>query len=325
MKILLVTTGKNNNPGDQFIRLGVQSLVSSVCPEAVFERINKEDHEDITRERPFDKIILCGMPLWWDNSVSFSADIHWWEPLMRGWLSERKKDFLILGAGSVVGQHPFNAARFGAAVDECVERAFAVVTRNHVMDHPGLINSICPAAFSTFDLNVPADRQLKVCNLMPSGAHDAHLNEAEAATWRQKVLPELATALLSKGFLFCAHDQVEYYMARSLGWADPRLFDTPEEYIAFYRRAKLYVGNRLHAGVVVAASGGAASVVGYDSRIEMVRPFTRSIFKPSEISSEIGIDDLVSGLNVVGRQADPSLLKHHRSLQQGVLRQFLSS
>ena len=317
MKILLVSTGGNRNPGDQFIRLGVQNLVSSVCPEAELERIDKEDHEDITRERPFDKVILCGMPLWWDNPVSFSADVHWWEPLMRGWLSERKKDFLILGAGSVVGRHPFNAARFAAAVDECVGRAFAVVTRNHVMDHPDLVNSICPAAFST---GFSADKPLKLCNLMPSGAHDAHLNEVEAAVWQERVLPQLAPALRAHGFQFCAHDQVEYYLARSLCWADPKLFETPEEYVALYRQARAYVGNRLHAGVVVAASGGTASVVGYDSRIEMLRPFTRGIFKPSEISLEKSIDDLLSG----SKLADCCwLVEDHRLLQQNILHRFL--
>ena len=327
MKILLVTTGKNNNPGDQFIRLGVENLVSSVHAGAHFERVDKEDPEDINRERHFDKVILCGMPLWWDNPISFSADVHWWEPLMRGWLSERKKDFLILGAGSVVGNHPFNASRFGAAVDECVDRSFAVVTRNFIMEHPHLIRSVCPAAFSTFGptmhkVNGPT---LKVCNLMPSGAHDAHLDREEAKIWKEDVLPVLAPKLLDRGFLFCAHDQTEYDMARSLGWADPRLFDTPQEYLAFYRQAKSYIGNRLHAAVVVASSGGSASAIGYDTRTEMVRPFTRSVFKPSSFLGKKSIDDLITNTILGGYRADSVLLENHRNIQRNILRDFLST
>jgi hypothetical protein len=325
MKILLVTTGKNNNPGDQFIRLGVQNLVASIRDDVTFERIDKEDPEDIRRERPFDKVILCGMPLWWDNPTSHSADIHWWEPLMRGWLSARKKDFLILGAGSVVGKHPFNASRFAAAVDECVERAFAVVTRNKVIDHPALIDSICPAAFSVYGPEMPKPfRYLKVCNLMPHGAHDAHLNEKEANIWRDKVLPELAPDLLERGFDFCAHDQAEYDFARNLGWSDPHFFDNPHEYINFYRRAECYIGNRLHAGVVVAAAGGSATVIGYDSRIGMVRPLTKHVFKPSTLAHWAVREGVVHTALTEQRHLDYVLLGQHRQIQRLVLRDFLS-
>jgi hypothetical protein len=325
MKILLVSTGKNHNPGDQFIRLGIQKLVTSVCSEAVFERVDKETPEDTNRERPYDKVILCGMPLWWDNPVSFSASIHWWNPLIRGWLSERKKDFLILGAGSVVGRPPFNAVRFAAAVEECVERAHAVVVRNPVMDHPKLISSICPAVFTAYDPSVlPVEKTLRVCNLMPSGAHDAHLDEEEAALWRERVLPGLAKRLRELGFVFCAHDQVEYDMARSMGWESPLFFETPEEYVRLYQKTQSYIGNRLHAGVVVAAAGGCGAVVGYDSRIEMVRPLSPLVFKPSQLLEKESVDNLITACtNGLHGGADPALLERHRQLQRNVLRQFL--
>jgi hypothetical protein len=107
MKILLITTGGNKNPGDQFIRLGVESLIRSVCPPGALPhelvRIDKESDE-IGIEQPFDRAILCGMPLWWNNEVSVSQEIGWWGPIMDGWVSVEKRKFLVLGAGPVVGR-----------------------------------------------------------------------------------------------------------------------------------------------------------------------------------------------------------------------------
>ncbi len=49
MKILLVTTGGNKNPGDQFIRLGVESLIREVWPvdkpAPTLIRVDKESDE----------------------------------------------------------------------------------------------------------------------------------------------------------------------------------------------------------------------------------------------------------------------------------------
>lgn len=280
MRILLITTGGNLNPGDQFIRLGVERLVRSVRPDVEFIRVDKES-EDIAAPVEFDKAILCGMPLWWDNPVSQCREIGWWGPLMRGWISEKKENFLILGAGSVTGQHEFNASRFLSAVEESIERAFVVVTRQPVIDHPKLISSVCPAAFSV-DWH-PDGRFRRVCNLMPAGAHDAHLNPVEAQNWMDR-LPDVAERLRSDGFEFCAHSPDEVELAKSLGWEHPLFFDTPEEYLHLYNHTAYYAGNRLHAAVVVAAGGGLAAVQGYDSRMEMVKPFTPRVFFPTEIS-----------------------------------------
>lgn len=279
MKILLITTRDNTNPGDQFIRLGVQKLVQHVQPDVEFVRISKEDDE-IGHPIEFDKAILCGMPLWWDNPVSHSQSIGWWGPLMRGWVSERKKDFLILGAGSVMGQHEVNMSRYISAIEESVARSYAVVTRQPVLDHPQLISSICPAAFAaTWNEN----RTRYVCNLMPAGAHDRHFNPEEADLWEQR-LPEVAGHLKKAHFEFCAHNEEEKQLAQQLGWLDQHIhfFDTPEEYLEFYKNVRVYAGNRMHGAVVVAAGGGIASVQGYDSRMEMVKRFTPRVFLPSE-------------------------------------------
>lgn len=282
MKILLITTRRNLNPGDQFIRMGVEVLLKELVPDAQLIHIPKED-EAFGTPVEFDKAILCGMPLWWDNPTSHSQDIGWWGPLMRGWMSERKNDFLALGVGSVMGKnHPVNMGRYISAIEETIQRSFAVVTRQPVLDHPQLISSICPAAFAA---KWSTRRSRLVCNLMPTGAHDSHFNPYEASIWADR-LPQTAEFLRSDGFEFCAHSDDEYALAQELGWPEASIhqFATPEEYMDLYNDTRVYSGNRMHGALVVAAGGGLAGVQGYDSRMEMVRQFTPRVFFPSDIT-----------------------------------------
>ena len=317
MKILLITTGGNKNPGDQFIRIGIERLVRSLQTDVEFVRIDKES-EEIATPTEFDKAILCGMPLWWDNPTSNSADIGWWGPLMRGWISERKENFLILGAGSVMGNHPVDMARYIAAIQESIDRAYAVVTRQPVLDHPHLIASICPAAFAaTWNTR----RSRMVCNLMPAGAHDDHLFSQEAAAWRQR-LPDVAEHLQMGGFEFCAHSPDEVELAQRLGWPQDGIhfFDTPEEYLELYDNTRIYAGNRLHGAVVVAAGGGLAAVQGYDSRMKMVEPFTPRVFFPSEFFPQNPIPMVTSFPDHIR-----TLVEREWRRQQNIVDSFLSA
>lgn len=317
MKILLITTRKNLNPGDQFIRIGIERMIREICSDAEFIRVSKED-EEIGVPKPFDRAILCGMPLWWDNPVSKCQEIGWWGPIFRGWVSEDPRKFLVLGAGSVTGNHDFDSVRFLAAVEETISRSFAVVTRNQVIDHPKIISSICPAAFAA-DWREQRD-DTALCNLMPDGAHDSHLFPEEAALWRSTIF-QRADALRKSGFTFIAHSPDEKALALELGWpeSDIRFFDTPEEYIDLYSRCRMYVGNRLHPAVVVGATGGLASVVGYDSRLEMVKPFTPRVFKPSDLGKTIDFPWYYRACDSVRW-----MVAREKARQQEILLKFLS-
>lgn len=284
MRWLLITTtpGEKMNPGDQFIRLGVQAIIRQVDPLPQFDLLNKEDGEDLQRQRPFDKSVLCGMPMWWNNPVSTSQSVGWWGGLMCGWPSARKNDFLILGAGSVVGDVMKDHAQYLDAIKWSIGRAFAVTTRNPVVDWPYLISSICPSAFSP--RGVPAQIGVrKLANIMLHGAHDRHLNrdEAKAWDWKRDMVAHWAR---SHGFEFVAHSPQEAEMARKFGFAEVHFFPgAPESYLKLYSECGVYVGNRLHGAMLAAASGAKTMAIGYDSRIRMLDRFNVTAVAPSEI------------------------------------------
>lgn len=273
MKWLLITTRGNLNPGDQFIRLGVMAVIEAVDPAPEYILISKESPDQYETPVEFDRCVLCGMPLWWSSEVGDCQDIYWWEPLLNGWPSARRRDFLVLGAGSATGLVLKHPERFAEAVQWVIDRAYGVTTRNIVMDHPGLIRSICPSAFAAY---FGEKKTVKLCNLMPNGAHDAHFNEHEAALWRT-MIPEVSKTLQGLGYVFCAHSVEEHFMAtQELGWPEDRVFFAPttDEYVELYATCSHYWGNRLHGALMAAASGGIAIAVGYDSRMRMLDRFS---------------------------------------------------
>ena len=283
MRILLITTGQNNNPGDQFIRLGVETLIRSVWPHdqspPELIRVDKESDE-ISQPQFFDRAIVCGMPLWWNNDVSTSQSIGWWGPLFRGWIAEDRRKLLVLGAGPVVGKAGLkDDLEFFNAVEETTQRAWCVTSRQPLpVPAPGVLDSICPATFAAQYCEAPTR---KLCNLMPAGSHDEHFDPEAAAEWKRR-LPDVSQALLEGGFEFIAHSEDEYKLAYKLGWpADRILFPTtPEQYLKAYAETKVFFGNRLHGAMMAATSGGVAVAVGYDSRMEMLKPFTPHTWGP---------------------------------------------
>lgn len=293
MKILLITTGGNKNPGDQFIRLGVEEVIRAVWPSGQpgpqLVRVDKESDE-IAAEQDFNRAILCGMPLWWNNATSKSQEIGWWGPLMRGWISADPRKFLVLGAGPVAGSAGIlDPVEFRDAIEETIARAWAVTTRQFLprllpMDRPMPVESICPAAFAA---KHSEHRWRRLVNLMPDGAHDSHFDEAAAHEWHRR-LPDIA-ASLHGSFEFVAHSQDEADLARVLGWSSDRIHfpQTPEGLLRLYAETRTFFGNRLHGAMVVAASGGTSCAVGYDSRLEMLTLFTPNRWGPFGVPSRL--------------------------------------
>lgn len=279
MKWLLITTRRKLNPGDQFIRIGVQRLIQAVDPAAVFDELAKDDGENLSRRREFDRAVVCGMPLFWNSPGANCYDVGWWGELIRGWPSEDKRRFLVLGAGSATGAKMPDPDAYLDAIKWVIGRSWAVTTRQTVVDWPFLIQSICPAAFSVVPSGRPRTR--KLANFMRNGAHDVHFDPDQADEWRRRA-PDLAAWAIREGFEAIAHDEDEACWARELGFREVLNPEWGRDYLPIYRDCSVYVGNRLHGAMAVAAAGGKACAIGYDSRIRMLDRFNVLQLRPTE-------------------------------------------
>ena len=280
MRWLLITTRPESNPGDQFIRIGVERLVRAVDPRPEFDILWKDDGENLGRRRPFDRAILCGMPLWWNNPTSTCETVGWWGELLRGWPSEDRRRFLILGAGPANGVEGKDPDAYFEAIKWTIGRAWAVTSRNTVIDLPQIMDSICPAAFAV-ERSAERDPGLRLINLMPAGAHDAHFNPEQARRWGI-LLPAVAAWAKARGFRAIAHSDDELALAEALGFREVFRFTSMEDYLAAYNACSIYVGNLLHGALAAAASGAKACAIGYDSRIRMLDRFGVLQLLPSE-------------------------------------------
>lgn len=315
MKYLLITTTENRNTGDELIRIGVQNLIKEIDNKAEFILLDKERWP----EQPikFDKCILCGMPLFWNNEVAYSQSVGWWGAIFDGFPSARKNNFLILGAGNVVSEPVKDPVMYGCAIQEAIDKSFAITTRNLIYDHPKLIDSICPAAFAVIN---PEEPKIRLCNFMEHGAHDKFFNPEEAEIWESKV-KELSDFCLENDFYFVEHEhpgvEHRHEHPEELGWTEERIFrfNKAEEYLPIYAQSSCYFGNRLHGALLVAALGRPSIGIGYESRLEMIKLVGAKAFYPSQINidhikslltlSETNISDIIN----IEREKNLELLK----------------
>src|SRR5688572_29133658 len=187
MKWLLITNTNNVNPGDEWVRIGVQRLIGEVDPLPEWIILNKQlDHEN--SEIEFDKAIWCGSPMFWSNEVNDCWTNYWWEPWLNGWLFKEKRKVLVLGVGDVLGPSgPRDSDGYAAAISAVRDKSWGLLTRNHVRD--GVPVRCCPSVFALAGTETPKDMLL--CNLMPDGAHDAFMDPNQAEYWR-KILPTIS-------------------------------------------------------------------------------------------------------------------------------------
>lgn len=283
MKWLLITTTENRNTGDELIRIGIQNLIKNIDDHPEFILLDKEKPFPDLIE--FDKCILCGMPLFWNNKISTSQEMGWWGAIMNGWVSERKKDFLILGVGSVIGSDGIKDLKaFKDAVRIAIYRSFKVTVRDgsHQCDNE-LIPSVCPSIFAIEKASEPL---LRLCNIMPDGAHDKHFNPDEAAIWKEK-MKLINNFFLDNDFYFICHSNKDVLIEdpESLGWQPERIirFYEAEEYVNIYSHAQCFIGNRVHGALLTGSLGRPSLAIGYDSRLLMLENFNVQCCYPSEI------------------------------------------
>lgn len=315
MKWLLITT-LGTNPGDEFARLGVQTLIREVDPEAQFDLLNKEN-PDHYEPREFDRAVICGMPLFWSTRDQDCQEIWWWERIFHGWIAADKRKLAAIGVGHVFTDRIVNLLRYAHAVQEVIDRTWVLTVREPILDHPQIVDSICPSSFAIEPVN--SDVRFPLCNLMVDTGHFPHVC-SEVDAWEKN--KEEIVRLLHRGhYRFVAHNDAEHRLAHELGWTDDMIsrFEKPEDYLKLYARAWRYFGNRLHGAAVCAAVKLPTWGVAYDSRIKMVQRLGGHACLPSQID----MPNLSTWLEGASAWMWPSAsVSEERTKLTGIIRRF---
>lgn len=289
MRWLLITTrdAEGGNPGDGFVRIGIQNLIREVDPSPTFDILDKENPKAYDA-RPFDRAIICGMPLFWSTTEQTCNQIWWWSRFFRkeSWISADHRKLLALGVGHVLVSEPHDIRRYAASINEVVRKTYAVVTREPIIDHPKIIDSVCPSAYAVADST--SNDKKRFCNFMVGSSHFGHLREAqpEVECWHAKV-QRISDQMRNAGFKFVAHNNHELILSRHLGWSEAYYFRSAQEYLNLYADAQCYFGNRVHGAAVCAAIGAPSLCVGNDSRIGLVTRLGGLALKPSELEDSM--------------------------------------
>lgn len=285
MKWLLITT-RHTNPGDEFARMGVQRAIRAADPSPEFILLNKES-ADIHKPVEFDRAVICGMPLFWNLPLDWPLrdcrDIDWWKPIFRGWISEDPRKLCAIGVGDVMtpAWEPVRKDEFQAARLEAWSRTSFITLRAPLPGIAGPRVSCCPSAFE-FYRGVVEPGGIPLCNFMVNGGHFHHPH-SELLAWKAVERP-LSDLLRDRGFTFVAHNRAEADLARELGWPTSRIAFPPtaEETAELYKRASIFIGNRVHGGAVCAAQGSPSLVITYDSRLRMAGRLGATTLLPSQ-------------------------------------------
>lgn len=289
MKWLLITTIKKN-PGDEFIRVGIQKLITEIDNDPRFILVDKET-TDMDTILNFDKSVWCGMPLFWSLNENKNHNIKWWKYLVGGWPSIRKNNFCVLGGGSFqdwesVERNADINGLIKSAKDLC-RHSYLVTVRDPIVNLMCKTNFeviVCPAIFSTH--GIKKINSIKGCNLMPNGGHYSIFNPKQSLIWQEKV-KLISDILLKNDFKFFAHNEEENQFAINMGWKRVNIINynkNVNDFLNSYRNVDQYFGNRVHGCIV--SRGNNANVIscGYDSRQEAVKLTKAKTILPSELN-----------------------------------------
>jgi len=323
MKWLLITTiGKN--PGDEWIRIGIAKMIDRVDPDREYILLDKEEPSIYKTPVKFDKCIWCGMPVFWSLGQEQNCRIFWWKDLMLGWPSERKNDFLVLGAGSFF---PWGSElesityreQLIKSAQDVMGRSYYVTARDSVVSmvtSQPIPHMICPAIFSIID-HKKSD-ELRLASLMPRGGHYSVFHPREAEAWDSKKY-EISRILQDNGFIYVAHSTKEADFARKCGWRTVISYNgDPYALLAHYGRCGKFFGNRVHGAIVARGNDADVWSVGYDSRQEAVRLSGAKVSKPSEL--EI---DQIAGWASQDIKAEPFNMESSFEKQVDIVRRFM--
>ncbi len=323
MKWLLITTiGKN--PGDEWIRIGIQKIINEIDPDNECILLDKEEPSKYKIPLEFDKCIWCGMPVFWSLAEEQNCKIFWWKDLMFGWPSERRSDFMVLGAGSFFpwGKELETITykeQLAKSAQDILNRSYCVTARDHVVSkvtNKSIPYMICPAVFSVIDYK--KSRELKLANIMPQGSHYAVFGSQEAAIWNKKKY-EISKILQQNDFTCVAHNQKEIQFAQNCGWEKIISYNgNPYELLDYYGCCGKYFGNRVHGAIIARGNDADVWSVGYDSRQEAVKLSGARISKPSELNL-----DEIANWAASDIKAEPFAMDLEFEKQKEIVKRFM--
>lgn len=271
------------NIGDVFARIGTEQVIREVDPDAEFEILNVDRHDDIMNERAFDRCVWAGRPLFWKDC----EQDHIWTHLVNGWPARDRRKVAAFGVGDCYAL-PRDDEHLRARLAELKAKTWGVSLR-FAFDTDDARLGVCPASWVLLDREERPTR--KLCNFMPHGGHYPEFNDRDSRLVRLMGVI-LAETLFDYGFEFVAHTVREYDFAIELGWPAARIThsDMIWPYLDAYASASHYFGNRMHGATILAGRMARSMAVGYDSRLEMVQRCGCEARRPSELSLKNVID-----------------------------------
>lgn len=275
MKYQLFTT-LNKNPGDEFIRVGVENIIKKTDKDAEFILTDKEEPGLELIEA--DKYIWCGMPLIWDVDGTYPDDINWWDFLVNEFSVHPNSE--IWGAGSCVGKK-YNLKKLKELISQIKCK---VTSRDYLLSEiSGWKLEKCPAFFSTttkYD-----ERYTKLCNWSKQGGHYILTDLEESEIWnenREKIINKLTPP--EDGWIFVAHNSEEFEFGIDCGFEV--VTSDYKDLLEIYSCCRGYIGNRVHGGIASRGAGAKALIVGWESRMFSISPDNSELGRyayPSEL------------------------------------------
>ena len=249
---ILVSTTNGWNPGDDFIREGVQNLIQNVIGECNWFFYNRNPDLDASRSNPvslhighkniqlpWDLIIFAGTPEW---------DSWRTKPIIEHLLTQPDTPVMFLGIGSCnPNEKPNDLILSLMKRDQCL-----VVCRNHQLNKTLVdlgVKSValpCPALFCSPKKNTKKNGKI----LVFQDAKSPHNSVPISSDFLQ-------SAVLDGWSLVChAYSEAIFAMQNNL----PFMIGSYHDLITTFSSAEIVVSTRLH-GAIAANSSGTPSIL----------------------------------------------------------------
>lgn len=261
MKNVIISSSRQWNCGDEFIRFGCRNLVENVLQEPVNWILYDRNPDILGMERIWGNS-WRGEPLNGVDLAVFAGTPEWYrEPVKRlcSAILEAKVRTLYLGVGGAIPQITFGQEDVG-----CLKAASLIVCRDET------------AARAVRGIGVPA-------HVLPCPAFYVHKEDEVrtgslprrigisyqlSKTPNQHIDPHLSAAVIAMideirnkyEVVMICHYKDEYFDALRKGWAVRYSYDAAE-YEGFYNECDAVVSTRLHGAILAASCGVPAFLV----------------------------------------------------------------